>query len=144
MRVAVASEKLLTEYPDLTFRVPTGIGFLAKGPSISSINAETFVVISEYVTTGGEDTETHLHRLSTVAQILKGVADVLSYWVLKCQDSKNDTDLIVFERYATKQGYETVTSSICHETAELGIQNKLVKKTTWIGADVGFVRSTHV
>lgn len=110
MRRSVAADKLLIQpYGDLTFRVPTGVGFLSKSTSTDLVTGdETFAVLSEYTTQGPADDQRVLESLRGIAKVLAQEPGVLSYFVLQWKEPRAELQLCVFERYASRLSYDRV------------------------------------
>jgi hypothetical protein len=107
-----AGDLLAPPTPNLTFRAPSGVGFLSKSSEVELLTSDTFVVMSEYSTKGGDHTVSLLKALEDEATSVFEKADVLSYWALKWLDPESDTNILVFERYTSKKAYDDISSEI--------------------------------
>lgn len=89
--------------------MPAGIGFLSQGNNTEAVTApETFVVTSEYSVKDEKDSAVLLQDFQLIAEELKSEKRVLSYFVMKWQEPKAEAQLFVFERYASKEVWESI------------------------------------
>lgn len=111
MRASIDAGGLLAPpTPDLTFRTPSGVGFLSKSTEIEILSSEAFVIMSEYSTNSVAATMSLLENLNAVATSFKDEPEVLSYWALKWLDVMANDNILVFERYASSHAYATMSN----------------------------------
>jgi len=131
MRKVAAEEGLMgKDYPALVFLEPVGTsGFLGNDMEFSQAK-DAFIVVSRYTTAGAEATNSLSGSLMEIAEMCSRDKNVLSYYPLKRRDGV-ETEMTVFERYASQSGYEGVTEKLEELISQAQGTAEKVSVTTW-------------
>lgn len=113
-RQACAAESLLERGSDLRYLEPLGIGFLARQAAAHNpqrhCDGEGYVVIERVEAAAGVDGKNNLldllRRLGSICLNELDESTVASFWVLGYRLEDCDSTIVVFQRFATKQGFQ--------------------------------------
>lgn len=125
--------------PDLSFRTPVGVGFLSKHTGVELATTKEFAVLTEYSTSSEKETSKLLASLEAIAASAKEMPDILTYWALKWLDAQLGTNILVFERYTSREAYDNASRSV-----KIANFDQPFDRTTWVGTGVGFVRGVSI
>lgn len=140
-RAAVASEGLFTEYPDLRFWKPTGVGFMTRSPvnfAGDRKGEKQYFVVQELSPAKGGKLKL-LEGLGEVAGQAQSSDKVNSFWVLDRADPGDGEDVVVVSRFDSKEDYDAFAQSEREAWKTVSGQVKVEIVTTWVEAGIGFL-----
>ncbi|KAH8897877.1 hypothetical protein GQ53DRAFT_837637 [Thozetella sp. PMI_491] len=151
-RSACGSEALLDRPSDLRYLEPLDIGFLSRKNEPITLqgrqpgNSAAGYVVMEVLRPKSECRDqliSCLRELASVVEALKGT--VTSFWVLGYRVEDNDSAVLVFQRFGSKELYESQYLTLPKVKDAMEPINGLVEwqqRTTWRDGSIGFIGRT--